>query len=70
MPGPVDDAHVRDDVPALCAENERLRAALGHYADEGNWIEPDEYQGHRLYVGSGVDAGYDHARAALAHEEG
>lgn len=48
----------------LTARIKVLEAALGHYADEKNWVESATGCGENFYVGDG-DNGYDIAKAAL-----
>jgi hypothetical protein len=64
------EGHVspREAFRACIAQAERLRTALAHYADEGNWTGP--LTGPRLYVGRVPAGGYEVARAALALGEG
>lgn len=55
---------------SLKAENERLRTALEHYADEANW-KSGRGGTKRIYrVKSVADSGYDIAKAALTAGEG
>ena len=67
--------HSQLDVPALIAEVERLREALGLYADEKRWSEPCVYtdlvNGEPEEVKDAPWAildGGDYARKALAGE--
>lgn len=65
-------------IEGLVAENARLRAALAHYADEGNWHQPltlSEGSEWWYYRWGGVRTSgvfkrpWDVARAALAGRE-
>lgn len=65
-------AQARTDEPRLIAEVERLRAALGEYAHEGNWgkqlDEDGKATGPDLVVFQFTDRGYQPAQQALADE--
>jgi hypothetical protein len=49
-----------DQIEKLVAENERLRKAVEHYADDANWINGQEYKTFPGFHGAAV------ARSALA----
>lgn len=69
-------AHARQDIPALLADRrelvaevERLREALGEYANELNWTKPLYGKLLNLFSCGPLGRGYDIARAALAHRQ-